>query len=204
MFLCLSCRDNATEAHLSNHQLSLPVYTFIQNIALIWVCVALASACETQVTLSHACLWLPPSLQPSKELKWEREHLTVTCSPCKKTISLSSSCLPRGERVFIAVGASWMGWDGINQESEGVVNPMAKLLCFLAGEDTMHRVITRFLLSTLLGLHRMKLSWGSRTFWINIRTDHCQMEGYSPYIKAKRNQLGRSMLNPLHGLCFWR
>lgn len=202
MFLCLSCRNNAKEAHLSNHQLSLPVYTFIQNIALIWVCVALASACETQVTLSHACLWLPPSLQSSEELKWERASNSYL-QPLQKTISLSSSCLPRGERVFIAAGASWMGWDGINQEYEDVVNPTANLPCFLAGEDTMHRVITHFLLSTLLDLHRMKLSWGSRTVWINIRTDHCKLEGYSPYIKAKRNQLGRSMLNPLHGLCFW-
>ena len=85
-----------------------------------------------------------------------------------------------------------------------MLNPTAKLLCFLAGEDTINKVITHVLLTNLLGLHRMKLSWRSRTFRIKISIDHYKLEGYSPYTNAKRNQPGKSMLNPLHGLCFWR
>lgn len=33
---------------------------------------------------------------------------------------------------------------------ENVLNPTAKLLCFLAGEDTIHKVITHVLLTNLL------------------------------------------------------
>lgn len=46
-----------------------------------------------------------------------------------------------------------------------MLSPIAKLPCFLAGEAkiTKKKIITHFLLSNLLGLHRMKLFWGKQT-----------------------------------------